>query len=121
MIDVEMWFLWCKGVVFGVVLSVIIKEFGEWMRRRRIMSWAAPAQQEGAMKNLDQILATWFFNKIFASLSEQEKRMVRQVSFHIKRAAQQKMHQTAFGVGILCLFIGYVAGWLTFAFKFGGW
>jgi len=35
-------------------------------------------------------------------------------------AAQQKMHQTAFGVGILCLFIGYVAGWLIFAFNFCG-
>lgn len=38
-----------------------------------------------------------------------------------KFAAQQKMHQTAFGVGALCLFVGYLAGWLIFAFKFGGW
>jgi len=35
MIDLEMWFVWCKGVVFGMILSVIIKEFGEWVRRRR--------------------------------------------------------------------------------------
>jgi len=45
MIDIEMWFVWCKGVVFGMVLSVIIKEFGEWVRRRRTQR--APARVGG--------------------------------------------------------------------------
>jgi len=73
------------------------------------------------MEDLDQLLATWFFNKVYTNLDEQEKRLVSQASAHIKRSAQQKMHQTTFGVGMLCLFVGYVAGWLIFAFNFGGW
>jgi hypothetical protein len=35
MIDVTMLFVWCRGVVFGMILSIIIKEFGEWVRSRR--------------------------------------------------------------------------------------
>ncbi len=66
------------------------------------------------------------------NLSKEEKQaVVRLMELSIEEKAkeytskclsfQHKMHQTAFGLGVLMFFVGYLAGWLIFAFKFGGW
>ena len=61
MIDVEMWFLWCKGVVFGMILATIIKEFGEWVRSRRTKRAldGVPPQEAGDLTPADVHEKMW--------------------------------------------------------------